>query len=488
MPTLTGTLSDGTVVTVDGPFDASLPIVILLHGMGGRSADMTAPATAYPGMAFNRGVVFPSYKDEGLHPTPPLVPVARFYTDPPSSSLTSWNQALLAAGLTTITYNQRGPLISDDVAQLNLLVREVLILGTVPPNLPPVSHFRVAFVAHSRGGIVARSFLTGAGANPDLPGFLSRVTSLITLHSPHTGSGVATLAATVAGLLNSITNAFTAAGLPTAAAFTTGLSGLALTPARGELVLGSPTLAAIAAAEPVAGVTYHTFGGISMDFIRLWADAYTPDSTIPLPVPFPLFHWGSRPTVVGVPLNAASFLPVLGAPVPFVSEIVTLLVTLAATTPELTPGLGDLLVTDARARLPFSTSHTTNFLNHLEALSDPTLQAQVTALLLRLRSPKDQKDNKDTKDGKDSKDKDKEKDHKDDKETKDDNDKPRDFSQLTDPVRLQMAQLALRIEQVAQAVDSLSAQVAQGKSFITPEERPPVGEQALKQDKPLKKK
>jgi hypothetical protein len=223
-----------------------------------------------------------------------------------------------------------------------------------------------------------------------LTGFLPRFTSLITLHSPNTGSGVATIAATVAALLGRIATAFTGAGLPAGAAFATTLSGMALNPSIAELVPGNPTLAAIAAAEPVAGVTYHTFGGTSTDFARLWADVYTPDSTIPLPLPFvpiPFFHWGSTPVVVGVPLNIASFLPAaLPAPTPFITEIMTVLVALAATTPDIAPGQGDLLVSDARSRLPFSASHTTNFLNHLEALSDPTLQAQVAAILSRLRT------------------------------------------------------------------------------------------------------
>jgi hypothetical protein len=358
--------------------------------MGGTAVDMTAPASAYPGLSFNRSVFFPLYKDEGIRPFPPGLPAARFYLDPPAAALTSWNGALKAAGFTTITYSQSGPLISNDVTQLTRLVTEALINGTVQ-NLPSLSGFRVAFVCHSRGGVVARSFLGGAGANPALAGFLSRVTALITLHSPNSGSGVATIAATVGALLGRLSTAFTGAGLPAGAAFATALSGLVLNPTRAELVPGSPTLTAIAAAEPVAGVTYHTFGGISTDFARIWADVYTPDSTIPwfIPfVPFPLFHWGSAPVVVGVPMNIASFVPaVLAAPTPFVTEIMTVLVALAATTPDIAPGQGDLLVSDARSRLPFSTSHTTNFLNHLEALSDPTLQAQVVAILSRLRRP-----------------------------------------------------------------------------------------------------
>ena len=390
MPTFIGTLTDGTSVTVDGPLDPSLPVVILLHGMGGTSVDMTAPAAAYPGLSFNRSVFFPLYKDEGIRFVPPVLPAARFYLDPPTTSLTSWNAALIAAGFTTVTYSQRGPLIAADVTQLTTLVTQALMAGTVA-GLPSLLGFRVAFVCHSRGGLVARSFLGGAAANPALTGFLSRVTALITLHSPNTGSGVATVAAVVAALFGRLATAFTGAGLPAGAAIATTLSGFALNPSRAELVPGSATLTGIAAAEPVAGVTYHTFGGISTDFARIWADVFTPDSTIPLLipfVPFPLFHWGSTPVVVGVPMNIASFVPaVLAAPTPFVTEIVTVLGALALATPDLAPGQGDLLVSDARARLPFSTSHTTNFLNHLEALSDPTLQAQVVAILARLRTP-----------------------------------------------------------------------------------------------------
>jgi hypothetical protein len=389
MPTFTGTLSDRTtLVTVDclgAAPDPSLPVIILLHGAGGSSLDMTSPEVPYAALSFNKRASFPLYKDEGVHLGPPLLPAARFYLDPPAPTPTSWNTALKAAGFTTITYSQSGPLIANDVAQLTTLVTDVLMASSFAGV--SLMGLRVAIVAHSRGGLVARSFLTGASA-----AFLARFTSLITLHTPNTGSGVAAVASTVAGILGSLSSSLAGAGLAPAAAAVTALSGLVMNPSRAELVPGNPTIAAIAAAEPVAGVTYHTFGGISTDFARIWGDVYTPDSTIPwfIPfVPFPLFHWGSTPLVIGVPMNVASFLPAaaLASPVPFVAQIMTLLVSLAAAAPDIAPGFGDLLVSDARSRLPFSTSHTTNFLNHLEALSDPTLEAQVVAILLRLRAP-----------------------------------------------------------------------------------------------------
>jgi hypothetical protein len=80
--------------------------------------------------------------------------------------------------------------------------------------------------------------------------------------------------------------------------FLTMLRAMTGNPALPELGIRSPTLAATAAAEPVPGVSYHTFGGTSPAFARLWAKVFTPDSTVPIPipiVPFPLFHWGTAP-------------------------------------------------------------------------------------------------------------------------------------------------------------------------------------------------
>jgi hypothetical protein len=91
---------------------------------------------------------------------------------------------------------------------------------------------------------------------------------------------------------------------------------------------------------------------------------------------------------VGSLLNSPSFLPTefLVGPTPGITEIIATLGALEALGPELGPGFGDTLVADSRARLPFAT-HTTNPLNHLEALYDPTLQRQVIAILSGLRIP-----------------------------------------------------------------------------------------------------
>jgi hypothetical protein len=380
-------LGDGiTSVVIDGDvngvLDASLPLVVLLHGLGGTSADMTAPLTSRGAVAFNRTATFPPYRDEGLRFTPPLVPVARFYADPPATAVTSWRDALNAAGFATATYTQNGGLIGASAAQLATFASGPLSID------PRLSGLQIAFVGHSRGGVIARSFLVSASTNPALAPFLARVTSLITLHTPHLGSGLAGAAVTVDGLAARLQATIASAGLAPLGVLAM-LRSVTGSPTLPELAPGSAVLSGIAAGEPVPGIAYHTFGGTSTAALRVWADVYTPDSTFPLPlVPLPLFHWGSTPVPMGAPLDVASFAPTaLLAPMPFVTELLTLLGALAATTPELAPGAGDVLVSNASAHLPFSATRTANPLNHAEALWDPTLQSQVIAVLVRLRTP-----------------------------------------------------------------------------------------------------
>jgi pimeloyl-ACP methyl ester carboxylesterase len=375
------TISVGTTTaTVTGPLDLSLPVVILLHGLSGTSGDMTAPATARPGLAYDLNATYPPYSDAGFHFIPPLVPVQGVFLDAAVTTLTSWRDALNAAGFTTVDYSQSGPTIAADAAQLAAIA--IALAGD-----QRLAGMRFAIVGHSRGGLVARAFLTTSLTNAALAGFMARMTTLVTLHSPNTGSGLANLSVTVDGLLASVQAAFSGAGL-TPPPFLATLRAMVTSPAIAELAVGSATLAGIAAMEPVPGVVYRTFGGTSTHFVRLWANVFTPDSSIPLPVPWPWFHWGTSPLQVGDLLDPLTFLPiaVLGG-VPLVAELITALTELAATTPELQNGAGDVLVTDAHARLTFEASHGTNPIDHAEALWDAGLQAQVLAILIQLRVP-----------------------------------------------------------------------------------------------------
>ena len=372
------TISVGsTTVTVTGPLDLSLPVVILLHGLGGTSGDMTAPAAARPGLAFDLNATYPLYSDAGIHLTPPLVPVRGFFLDAAVTTLPSWRGVLNAAGFTTVDYSQSGPTIAADAAELAAIA--IALAGD-----PRLAGMRFAIVGHSRGGLVARAFLTTSLTNAALAGFMARMTTLVTLHSPHTGSGLANASVTVDGLLAAVQGAFTGAGL-TPPPFLATLRAMVMSPAIAELAVGSATLAGIAAKEPVPGVVYRTFGGTSTHFVRLWANVFTPDSGFPIVA---IFHWGTTPMQVGALLDPLTFLPIaVLSGVPLVTGLITALTQLAATTPELQNGTGDVLVTDARARLPFGASHGTNPINHAGALWDAGLQAQVLAILTQLRMP-----------------------------------------------------------------------------------------------------
>src|SRR3954447_14934962 len=138
------TLPSGALV--EGPLDPTLPLVVLLHGLGGPATDMTAPMAGRPGIWFDHSGGPPLYVDRGFAPYPPLLPASDFFMDAPRTSLTSWRQALLAAGFSTVTYTQVGPLIANDVAQLTTIATEI-------NANPELSGLRVAMVAHSRGGL-----------------------------------------------------------------------------------------------------------------------------------------------------------------------------------------------------------------------------------------------------------------------------------------------------------------------------------------------
>src|SRR5262249_31840730 len=153
-----------------------------------------------------------------------------------------------------------------------------------------------------------------------------RISTLVTLHAPNTGSSWAVDAVAIDGQLAQAQTALTIiAG--TAPGLLAALRRIVLTPDLAELAPGSATLTGIATGEPVPGIIYHTFGGTSTDFARLWAAVYTPDSVIPYFIPFvpiPFFHWASIPLVIGVALNAPSFIPVAAITLmPAVAELVT---------------------------------------------------------------------------------------------------------------------------------------------------------------------
>lgn len=145
------------------------PAVILVHGLGMNRYFWGAP---------ERCRVFGG-----------VVSLSRFLTEPPgpdeegrvsfgvpASSVLGLADQLSGLGFTVVSWSQREPYgpISPAVAELEELV--VMVEGKF-------SQPRLYLVGHSRGGLIARKYLSGSHT--------SRVAGLVTICSPHRGSGMA---------------------------------------------------------------------------------------------------------------------------------------------------------------------------------------------------------------------------------------------------------------------------------------------------------
>ena len=304
-------LSDGTVAELHGPLEPGRPLVILLHGFAGDLASLTRPG----------------------------------------AGRTSWRDALLAAGYSTLSYRQSAPLgtLEPNVDQLVGVAAGPLSSDDRLRRLPLV------IVAHSRGGLLARAFLDRASRVPGLRGVLDRIERVITLHCPHQGSGLAGLTVRVDATARRLQTLVGSLGLrPGVLA---ALCALSASPAVAELAPGSALLRGLARQAPPAGIEWHTFGGISADLAGMRSLLGTPGDP------------GQRPG------------PARIARARGLGELLGVLDRLALLTPALREGEGDLVVADACARLPFAAGHTVNRLTHIEALWEPRLHAQVVALL-----------------------------------------------------------------------------------------------------------
>ena len=162
-----------------------LPLVLLLHGNRGTVDDMADPAQ-HPGANYAWSAPLPSVVDRGWHgyPNAGAWDVGLDVTMPVSG----WQPALRAKGFSTVNYGQ-----ADSAGRLVTAVLELrAVLDVLPADRP------IAVVAHSRGGLLIRKVITDNSDNAKL---LSRITRVITLHSPHSGSELAGRAAELAATL-----------------------------------------------------------------------------------------------------------------------------------------------------------------------------------------------------------------------------------------------------------------------------------------------
>lgn len=321
--------------------DPDRPLVLLLHGTAGTKLDMVDPHNG------------PDNDYDHLSPLKPEVVIGeRAYPgigvyscctlDDKLPSVRSWRDVLVSAKFPTAAYSQ--------VENTGFLDRPVRELVEVVRALDAKYHKRLVLLSHSRGGLLTRSFLKR------FPREAKSVRTVITLHSPHTGSSLATLATTVRDTIENLRDVF--GDLVTQALGW--LLDMADSDAYREMAIGGVFLTDLADGEgPLPEVEYFTFGGVSVRLTRIREWVYTLDSALPK-WRWPPYDHARIETEVPVASPLANSLP----------NVIE----------ELTEGRGDLLTADSRARLPFA-AHQTNPINHAEALWDPILQSQVLRIL-----------------------------------------------------------------------------------------------------------
>jgi len=343
----------------DPTVDPDAPVVILLHGTNGTIDDMSNPAS-HPGWAYDHATPVPDPTPRGTH-SYPGIGIWGWDIDNALPTPQGWQPFLDANGFLTLNYQQTQPAgslaapapgqTSDPVTELDAIVRAVV--SAFPGR-------RIAFVTHSRGGILLRTWLIAHGKDPAIAPHLSRV---VMLAAPNQGSDIANIAVrihTEVTVLESVLGPLAPLAW---------LDAQTSSPAYVDYEVHSQFLAGLAASEPVPGITIDTFGGTSPDLTRLHEWVFTLSSAIPnfhvswLSVSV-TFDWEtSDDTIFGVR---------------------TLANDVSAGIPELSAGQGDVLVSDASARLPFSTHHT-HSVNHAEALWDTNVKNDGLAVLRAAR-------------------------------------------------------------------------------------------------------
>jgi predicted esterase len=275
----------------------------------------------------------------------------------------NWFDYLVRQGFTVATWSQDMFTVAKAMESTGEAFDSFLVhTAARSPGAPPP----VALVGHSRGGLLIRKILKEKGS-------MGRVKWAVTLHSPHAGSELGRapglVVAEVLDLMDCCAPAPVKQKLRDLVVeimrpATTHCSFLwCWNDEDRELQPNSPMLQKIADGEKkLEDVTYYTFGGTNPRVYRLYTWLFDAQSGVPQYSKDrgQYFVWRVKPVEV------ASVSPILDKIRDF--------------TPEVVPGKGDALVSDARSRLPWSI-HTTTQLNHAELLWDKPLMAKVAGLI-----------------------------------------------------------------------------------------------------------
>jgi pimeloyl-ACP methyl ester carboxylesterase len=365
----------------------NMPLVVLMHGLGGDRNDWTNPFQERNWPYDHRRA--PDSMDMGVHGAPPIAKLpgiqTAYFLSPRLGSNSrgrdgsddrSWWHALRQAGFAVVTYSQvpklMMPLTKGPVAEFKSfmegLQRDVLAD-------PGFRARQVVVLGHSRGGLIARSYLGDPEVKADKTARFPRVRGLVTLSSPHQGSQMALLDDRLIGFLQKLQDRLP--DLPNDAGdqIINALKAKAsayVGPYGNEIEPGSPLFQAMEAHEPLpAGTRYLSVGGTSPRLLRIYLWTYTPDSLLPRKSSQGKleFHWRAAPleAKVASPLPDGLPLKLLGLELD-----------------EILPGRGDGLTADKRCRFPATfraEEHLSVQLSHAEELWDPSLQATMIARL-----------------------------------------------------------------------------------------------------------
>ncbi len=347
-----GTARTTTVATAPG--SPGRPVAVLLHGASGTAADMVSPLTGPHGNElYDAQSPVPKLVDRGWHDYPNVGWWSLGALDAKATGR-GWQAVLEASGYPTAVYSQTDPtgLLADPTRELHA------VMNVVRQAWPGRGY---VFVADSRAGLLARRWL--ADLDPS-SAERADLRAVVTLHTPHLGTGLATQANTVAAALDQV-----AATVPSVASVARQLSSEIRSPDLIEMAPGSSFLNTLTVDEQARGipgaVRMFTWGGTSPRLVRARNWAFTADSAAPHVIsiipPKVSFHWQTVP-----------------------QELIALadgVAALGAIAPEFRDGIGDLLVTDPNTRLPWSTAHTSNHMSHADTLVNPVLQQQVVNTL-----------------------------------------------------------------------------------------------------------
>lgn len=329
---------DGEIEISEGSTDK--PVIVLLHGTAGTIDDMTNPAR-HPDNNYGYDLPLPADVDIGWRAYPGIGVWSCCQLDD-KKEVVSWRDLLGEYGFRTAAYSQ--------IDNTGFLARPTLELAVVMETLAQrCTNAPFVLLAQSRGGLLVRNFLR---RHRNASG---RVEIVITLHSPHTGSSLASIASTVRSWIETLESAIGGMAMQLLG----WLYDLARSDAYQEMAVGSPFLTELAQETPLKNIDYYTFGGTSVRLSRALYWAYTLGSAIPQWHWPPYEHVRTMEAILGVSPIANSLPNII---------------------PELSDGRGDLLTADARTRLPYAT-HQTNAINHAETLWHPRLQAQVLRIL-----------------------------------------------------------------------------------------------------------